>query len=243
MPYSESKVALVFLFLIAISSSVSCPTGTSLIPYCAACTAVNSNIVCSLCINGYYLASTTCISCSSVITYCQYCALNVAGQPICSVCQSNYGLLNSTCQACSSITGCLTCQITNYNLQCIKCNTNLVLYSAQMACIPCQIPNCLNCSISNLGVFSCFSCQPEYYLSNNICNSCNQGIPYCQSCQIDSNSKLICARCASIYMTLSNNTCTANCSKAGLPQCTICTLVSASLGTMTCSACVANYYL
>ncbi len=156
-----SKLKATFILAIIISTSLAavCPTGSALIPNCATCNTVNNNVVCLTCINGYYLASSTCIQCSSAISNCFQCSLNAANQPACNICQTGFGLLqNGLCGNCSAIVGCLTCRVSNYNLQCISCSIGLVLYSAQMQCVPCQIPNCKSCAVNNLGNFTCSSC-------------------------------------------------------------------------------------
>lgn len=219
------------------ASGVACPTGASLIPYCATCTASGTNVICSSCINGYYLASPNCISCVSALSNCVYCSLNLASQLICSVCAANYGLLSNSCQTCSAISGCANCSVVQNILQCVQCSSNLVLYSAQTKCVPCQITNCTSCSVSNDGVFSCSVCALGYYLSGNVCLQCGSAIQYCTSCLYDQNSKLLCAACASTLLYLDSNKCVTNCSLSGKPECAVCELSSLSGGIVTCSSC------
>lgn len=239
----SKKKAILLLVLVGTVTSAVCPTGSSAIPECLTCTTVNNNIVCSACINGYYLVSSLCVSCSSVLPNCNACSLNLASQPICYICQSNYGLLGGTCQNCSAISGCATCTITNYNLLCTSCNPGLVLYSVEMSCIACAITNCNNCSVDNNGNFTCSACSSGYFLSGGACTPCANNISYCADCLFDQNGRLICSACVSTSLVLINNTCSANCTKGGFPNCLICKIVSISANTMICTACLSNYYL
>jgi len=244
MTYSKAKIALVIASLLVLTFSVACPTGANLIPNCATCVTSGSSTVCSTCLNSYYLASNTCVLCSTVLANCAYCALNSASQPTCQLCATNYGLIGANCQNCSAISGCSTCQITSNNLQCTKCNSNLVLYNAMSTCVPCQITYCSNCTISNDGIFTCFACSTGYFLKNSTnCLSCALSITYCANCLFDQNNKLICAVCANTNLYIYNNTCVANCTKGGLTTCSICQMISVASNTMICTSCLSNYYL
>lgn len=208
--------------LVGTVTSTVCPTGSSLIPHCKTCSAVNSNIVCSECMNGFYLASFLCVACSSVVANCNTCSLDLASQPTCFICQSGSGLLGGACKNCSAISGCATCTITNYNLLCGSCSPGLVLYSAEMKCIACAITNCNNCSVNNNGNFTCSACSSGYFLSGGACSPCASNIPNCANCLFDQNGRLVCSSCVSASMVLTNNTCSANCTKGGLPNCRTC---------------------
>lgn len=243
MLISKFCTCVIGLTLIVLATTTVCPTGSSAIPNCLTCTASSSNIVCSSCISGFYLASNTCVSCGSVIDRCAACSLNLASQPVCHICQSSFGLLNGACRNCTAISGCASCQITNYNLQCSACIAGLVLFSAQMQCIPCSIANCNNCSVNNAGSFTCNGCSNGHFLSSNACTACSSNISNCASCLFDQNKKLVCSACVSLSLFLTNNSCAANCSRGGYANCRTCQIVNLAANTMICTSCVSNYYL
>lgn len=234
---------ILLIFLKTINSGV-CPTDqTKLILNCEACDTTSSNTICTKCLPSYFLSSNNCVSCDTVITNCNLCTLNIDNNPKCIVCKTNYGILNGGCQNCSAISGCSQCQILNYQLQCVTCNQGLILFSAEMTCIPCQIPYCSNCSISNAGIYSCSACSNGYYLLNSTCFSCASSISYCMTCLFDQNKRLTCTSCASNLLFLANNTCLANCTRGGYSLCSSCEIVSLATNSMTCSDCKSGYYL
>lgn len=240
----SKKKAIVLIVLVGTVLATVCPTGSSAIPNCLTCSTVGNNILCSTCLNGYYLASSLCVSCSSVLPNCNFCTLNLASQPTCSICQNGYGLLDGACRNCTAISGCTSCTITtNYYLICTACSPGLVLYSAQVACVACAITNCNNCSVNNYGNFTCSSCSSGYFLTGGSCSPCSTNIPNCANCLFDQNGKLVCSSCVSTSLVLINNSCSANCSKGGYPNCRTCQLASITANTMTCTTCLPNYYL
>lgn len=240
---SKFEAVLIVIALVGTVAAVVCPTGTNVIPQCTACTGSGSSIVCISCLSGYYLVGGSCVACSSVLPNCAQCSLATGSVPQCYICQSGYGLLNATCANCSSISGCSSCTVWKYQLQCSACSAGLVLYSAQMQCVPCQISNCNNCSINNAGNFSCSSCVTGYFNVNNTCSPCAQSITYCASCQRDTNGKLICSSCAATRLYLYNNTCLADCAANGYPRCATCQLLSLTTNNIACITCNPNYYL
>ena len=137
------KIILVIGCMALMVSSANCPTGVNIIPNCIFCVVNSGNsIVCSACLNGFYLASANvCRRCQLELANCAFCVINGLN-PTCSICNNNYGILNNACKSCEDILGCETCQIFNNNIKCNSCKAGLVLYQAQTTCVVCQIANC-----------------------------------------------------------------------------------------------------
>lgn len=184
------------LYLLGSSCVTNC-SGLSIVGNtCQSCASTcftcqsNNNTYCTSCSLGLYLFEGSCISSCSPTYYpdtfssiCLTCINN------CNTCTSTTSclsckdpalfLINSLCVSCSSV--CLTCSVTVNN--CTSCNTSStypILFGTtcisscpstyyndtSINCTPCSFP-CASCL--GAGISFCISCQPGYYLLNNIC--------------------------------------------------------------------------
>ena len=153
---------------------------------------------------GYIEASEgVCESCDSVNHGCYEChyedeyPANYLGikrkrRFVCDYCESGYIKSDGKCLTCEDLDleDCDECQIdpnNNNQYKCTKCNKWSVLIDG-----------------------FCYECfEEDSFQMNNHCYDCNDfnngGIKGCNYCEKDNNNKLICQRCLSGYILLSNN--------------------------------------
>jgi len=180
----------------------------SCIATCSSCSP--SNITqCTSCAHGLQLSGGSCIQCPQNCLSCNngICATCISGYTpnAIGVCVLNCQLPCATCienqpQACLSCYGgsALINNICNINLSCNNDSSctdcgqglNYILIASQ--CLPCtQIPNCLQCSVSNSQI--CSICALGYFI--NGASGCNACPTQCISC----TSSNICTGCVVGY--------------------------------------------
>jgi len=88
------------------------------------CLACSSALVCTQCLNGYYLVNDTCTSCAS-IAGCQSCS----NSSVCTLCASGFYNNGGVCVVCSQ--GCVICT----DSSCAICDS--MSYMANGSCLSC----------------------------------------------------------------------------------------------------------
>lgn len=148
-------------------------------------------VTCNECSSGYYIASSTCVSCSSVVSNCLSCSFKMSGgNGECTQCLAGY-FLNSTdksCYTCSSfnsltfpVDSCSNCSLNGLFMVCFACNSGY--YLSDQTCLTCSNlqANCRTCNFSS--IFNCQSCN-NGYLINAIgqCQACSTIYTNCSQC-------------------------------------------------------------
>ncbi|CAD5126312.1 DgyrCDS14465 [Dimorphilus gyrociliatus] len=168
-----------------------------------------SSMVCSSCLEKYYLNADDCGKCPS---YCKECTHN--GNYQCKTCMKRYGRSpDGTCIPCPP--NCQTCIAnSNHISKCTKCISNEFSLQSDGKCIPCSSATFTNCATCTSESFNrkavCKSCQTGFSLSDDeeSCISCS--ISKCSVC-IHGN---ICSKCKSgFYLMNYNRECAQKCYK------------------------------
>lgn len=234
-----------------VSGNCSC-----MIPNCEWCTVDNSNsTVCGQCSDYFGPKNTdnsTCYSC--YLDGCFNCSLDANSLPICNNCSEGYYLKNNKCVLCSDvISGCKACNLTNGNLQCVRCNIEYqtAYYSNGTNCVDCG-SDTLSKGCQGCGNYEeyenknytgyCRQCQEGYAFTNitNFCSSlCN-----ISNCKVCSRYSTYCNECNDGYgwdsvtqscIFCNNSNCSA-CNKAG--YCYNCLQGYFTNGTGQCVSCL-----
>jgi len=146
------------------------------------CLSCSDNNVCSQCVNGYTLNSTS----------------NTCG---CSAAQI-WNLTLQQCVTCSNLfTNCYSC---NFSI-CLSCIPGYYQPTGSGVCIKCnQDPNCGVCNTTN-----CLSCVSGYYLlPNNTCSSC---FIDCSNCTGAANNQCLSCNTGFSLLSSTNQCATSNC--------------------------------
>ncbi|ELP83904.1 protein serine/threonine kinase, putative [Entamoeba invadens IP1] len=161
---------------------------------------------CTGCNTGYVpinSVSLTCQSCSTFDSNCLECTTDF--KQICKTCSSGkYPSSSGTCQECDKSCG---GQCNGTTGICTGCLDNYVFYDDKtVTCQSCSLfyNKCLKCATDYSR--KCIECQPNNYLSNNIClpcdstcKSCDGKTGQCTSCNqnhVYSGNKMSCVPCS-----------------------------------------------
>ena len=88
---------------------------------------------------------------------------------------------NGTCHPCPA--NCSACASDTNCLECVSSDFYLTRVQDSLFCLPCHmvLTGCVNC----LAVNVCSQCRDRYYLTDNICRTCESKFPSCDSCAPD----------------------------------------------------------
>jgi len=166
------------------------------IPNCSKCDLdANSNIICSICADGFVLYGGVCKACSEVHgDSCDKCSVTECTERICG--DGNVNVLGE-CQKCDAIfSQCSTCSLEN---NCTQCEDGFVPDN-EGGCVTCQSKHGEGCSTCTAD--ECSSCTAE------ACAKCEEGKQV-----IIIEGKVICDTC---------NKLTAKCTSCTSTECTSC---------------------
>jgi proprotein convertase subtilisin/kexin type 5 len=164
------------------STSLACQSCSSSVSFCRTCGLLASNtslVICSRCVDLYYLnANGRCLLCSAAIANCLIC-LDSAN---CTSCSATYSLVYSTVTNSYScivpyscnVSNCRQCLSSNSSI-CLECNGGYYLASSTS----CALIQCLDTQYYDTSFSTCL-CPFGSYLRNKKCHYCN--LPNCISC-------------------------------------------------------------
>lgn len=198
-----------------ITAPTSTIVGTCVLCNTAGCNQCSSPNICTGCIAGYTLNTTT-NACQ--LSNCQYpCAQCTTSG--CSSCLSPYNAApfdNGTCFTCP-IANCLACSPQTPQI-CTNCNQGYLAINNGASCVFGCSPNCLPSACGSNR--ACTQCLPGYYVStsNSNCFPCD-GSPICTQCTITgSGTATSCTACIQGYYVNSTN----QCAPCAAPNCINC---------------------
>ncbi|KAL4503914.1 hypothetical protein ABPG72_022544 [Tetrahymena utriculariae] len=205
---------------------------------CKSCIVPKDPTKCQECNKGFYLASGSCLQCSSPCkecidsdSKCISCLPNYSfdnlkntctpvcdssckscSQPQdstkCTSCQDGSFLLNGKCSLCKL--PCSTCE--NKEDQCLSCQTNYLFDHTNKTCQADCDSSCKTCSFpkdSN----QCLSCKDGYFLSGKQCLPCDSP---CKTCNTSSSTCFSCISDTDYQYKLATNKCEPICDSSCL---------------------------
>lgn len=127
------------------------------------------------------------------------CAVCQNSGTVCASCNPGYTMGGSgttctinpcagNCKLCPNLDSCFTCDF-GYAVNQTAAPNNCVK-------INCTDTNCSLCS--STASSACYSCLPESYVKNNLCELCTTTIPHCTYC-FEDVSTVKCTACATTY--------------------------------------------
>lgn len=124
---------------------------------CQVSTTTITQLICTTCASGYYLAGSICTFCPSSCSAC-------SSSTICTNCSTGYLLSATTCQPCSqTYPNCLYCN----SVECTDCQSGYYTVDNKHCVSACLVSNCLSCQPKNNQF--CTQCKQGYTLSSGTC--------------------------------------------------------------------------